>query len=123
LDRIPGFGINYAYQTVKELHNECDDLNTNLTRVFGHIRQLFSDGITQDYVQSFCSAIDCYNKQLVFDPIMGKQCDLKGNIIKEWISGKQAAKKLKIPASNISLCCKGKGKTTGGFKWKYKENG
>ena len=48
------------------------------------------------------------------------QCTLDGKDIKEWKNGKQASIKLKIPASNISLCCHGKAKTTGGFKWKFK---
>ena len=49
------------------------------------------------------------------------QYDLQDNFIKEWSSGKEAAKTLTINPSDISACCKGKQKTAKGFKFKYKE--
>ena len=48
------------------------------------------------------------------------QCDLNDNIIKEWESASKASNELQIVQSHICACCKGKRKTTGGFKWKYK---
>jgi hypothetical protein len=44
------------------------------------------------------------------------------NLIKEWNDITQASKELNIYNSNISMCCKGKLKTTGGYIWKYKNN-
>ena len=45
------------------------------------------------------------------------QMDMEGNIIKEWECIRVAQRTLKI--NNISKCCMGKMKTTGGYKWKY----
>ena len=48
------------------------------------------------------------------------QLDKQNNIIKEWPSIKEARLKLKIQSSDINNCCRGKNKTAGGFKFKYK---
>lgn len=45
------------------------------------------------------------------------QYDLQGNFIKEWSSIKEANQIIK---GDIHSCCKGKQKTAGSFKWKYK---
>lgn len=50
------------------------------------------------------------------------QCELDGTIVKEYCSATEASKETKIPISLISRCCNGKRKTSGGYKWKYKEN-
>lgn len=46
------------------------------------------------------------------------QMDLEDNFIKEWSSAKLAMKTLNI--SHVGDICKGKGKTSGGFRWKFK---
>jgi len=46
--------------------------------------------------------------------------DLDSNIIEEYISIMDAAKKNNLFSQNISKVCYGKYKTTGGFKWKFK---
>jgi nitrous oxide reductase accessory protein NosL len=48
------------------------------------------------------------------------QLDKQDNIIKEWPSIKEASLELKIQSSDINNCCKGKNKTAGGYKFKYK---
>jgi hypothetical protein len=48
------------------------------------------------------------------------QYDSNMNLIKEWDTITQASNDLNIYNSNISMCCNGKLKTTGGFIWKYK---
>jgi hypothetical protein len=48
------------------------------------------------------------------------QYDKEGNPIQEWESTASAARALKIDASSITKCLKGKLKTCGGFKWSYK---
>lgn len=50
------------------------------------------------------------------------QLSKKGEFIKEWPSAKAASIELKIYAGNISSCAKGKEKSAGKFKWKYKTN-
>ena len=47
------------------------------------------------------------------------QYDLQGNFIKEWESAVEAANKLKISQGNISSCCRGERKITGGCMWQY----
>ena len=54
-----------------------------------------------------------YNKK----PIL--QYDLNGNFIKEWESSSIVKLHLGI-TNHIAACCKGKRKTAGGYKWKYK---
>lgn len=49
------------------------------------------------------------------------QYDLDGNFIKEYFSISEAARQNKIFKQSISECCSGKLKTSGGFKWKYKD--
>jgi len=47
------------------------------------------------------------------------QYTLEGKLIKTWTSITEASKSTRIADSTISTVCKGKGKTTGGFIWKY----
>lgn len=47
------------------------------------------------------------------------QKDLLGNIIKIFNSTRQASLELGINQGNISMCCNGKRKSTGGFLWQY----
>jgi group I intron endonuclease len=49
------------------------------------------------------------------------QLDLDGNIIKLWLFSGEAEAELKITKGKISEVCLGKRKTTGGFKWVYKD--
>lgn len=58
--------------------------------------------------------------ELVSKPII--QYDLKGNFIKEWMSGKNAAHCLNISQGNINNVCNGKRLSAGGYKWNFKNN-
>jgi len=49
------------------------------------------------------------------------QYDLNYNFIKEWVALSLAARELNIHTSSIRRCCKGNGKSCGGFKWDYKK--
>lgn len=49
------------------------------------------------------------------------ECDMKGNIIRRWTCIAQAANSLGCNQSNISKCCRGLRKSTGGRKWRYVE--
>ena len=44
-----------------------------------------------------------------------------GEFIKEWPSMAEAHRKLRISQGNIWACCQGKLKSTGGFRWRYKD--
>lgn len=47
------------------------------------------------------------------------QYDLDGNFIKSWESISKAEKELNLKGTHISRVCRGKGKTTGGYVFKY----
>lgn len=48
-----------------------------------------------------------------------EQYSKKGTLIKVFNTIADASKELKIPATNISKCCKGLRKSAGNFVWKY----
>lgn len=47
------------------------------------------------------------------------QCDLDGKFIRIWEYAKQASDELNILLTCIIACCRGRQKTSGGFKWMY----
>ena len=49
------------------------------------------------------------------------QLNKNGDLIKSWDCIKYAETELNIDHSKISMCCTGKRKTAGGFKWEYKK--
>lgn len=51
------------------------------------------------------------------------QCTLNGEVVKEWISGIDAARELNLQYPNINKCCNNiyGHKTVGGFIWKFKD--
>lgn len=51
------------------------------------------------------------------------QLTSSNEFIKIWDSINDVKKELGIDCSSIIRCCKGKNKTAGGYKWKYKEEG
>lgn len=50
------------------------------------------------------------------------QISMSGEVVKEWESMTEAAKALGLQVSNISHCCKGRIKSTGGYKWQLSSN-
>lgn len=48
------------------------------------------------------------------------QFDKIGNFIKEYESATDASKQTGVAQGNISSCCRGEQKTSGGYVWKYK---
>ena len=50
------------------------------------------------------------------------QCDLYGNVIREWKSATEASIQLVINKGDIGQCCLGKQKTCHGFIWRYKND-
>ena len=51
-----------------------------------------------------------------------KQYTKNMELIKQWDSVSEAQRSLGIEATNIVKCCKGKGKTAGGFVWRYEDD-
>jgi hypothetical protein len=52
-----------------------------------------------------------------------QQFDLCGNFIAEFKSQIEASKSTKTNKGDLNSCCKGKLKTAGGYKWRYKIKG
>jgi hypothetical protein len=48
-----------------------------------------------------------------------RQLSLKGKLLKVYPSVKDAAKSINVSATCISWCCKGKGQSSGGYRWQY----
>lgn len=48
-----------------------------------------------------------------------KQLDKNNNLIRVWECAIDIEREIGIKRSNICKCCKGKRKTTGGYKWEY----
>ena len=70
-----------------------------------------------------------HNKKSDIDRRIGKnnkhskyilQITLKGSLVKEHYSQRQAARETGIFQSGIGRCCQGKSKSAGGFVWKFK---
>ena len=49
------------------------------------------------------------------------QYDLNGNFIREWDCMMDVQRELNIKVPNLIRCCRGIRKTTGGYKWEYKD--
>ena len=50
------------------------------------------------------------------------QLSLESVLLNEFQSIMEASRVMGIPGSNINACCRGKAKTSGGYKWMYKED-
>ena len=70
--------------------------------------------------EEFPKKIDAYNSRQGGSYIV-LQLDKDDNILNEYKSVNEAARQTGCDCSTISKVCRGKLKTHGGFKWKYKE--
>lgn len=55
-------------------------------------------------------------------PKLVEQYDLDGNFIKVFESAREAARVVGLKGTQISYCCLGRFKTSGGYMWKYVED-
>ena len=67
------------------------------------------------YGKTYCGATNPRARKIA-------QLDMNGNYIRSWEYIRQASNELGINPAGISDCCRGKGKTSGGFKWMYLED-
>ena len=72
-------------------------------------------GYDWDYVDS-CNEPHENRMQIVV------QLDFDGNYIREWACAAYAEDELGIVRGKVTVCCKGYRRSTGGFKWMYKED-
>ena len=83
-------------------------------------RKKLSDNIKR-YYENNPDAIEINRQSHMFQAKIILQYDISGKFLNEWCSVKQAARKLNIKHQSIIACLKGKNRTAGGFKWKYKK--
>jgi len=84
-----------------------------------HKNNISNSKIGKKRCQNFINnRANTYKNKIIGFPIL--QFDLNDNFIKEWESCKLASENLNIKKAAINMCLKGKHKTSGGFKWKYK---
>lgn len=114
------------------------DLKFNIIKIFNSIAQASKElNINRTLISDCCNNIQKstngfifmykneYNPNVQYKFIKNTkakkivQLDLNMNIIKPFESIIKASNELNISDSNISSCCKGKRKTTGGFKFMY----
>lgn len=70
------------------------------------------------YIWSYFDVIDGYNPQKNRVKAV-QQMDMSGNVINVFDSIRRAEAELGIDHSLISACCKGKRKSTGGYRWAF----
>ena len=94
--------LNVRERYWQEFHNTIGErgLNCRLTETGDK-----SGRMSQEFIQN------CWKPVVQYSP--------KGILIKEWRSVKEAGETLNIFRTSISKCVKGKGKSAGGFIWKY----
>ena len=59
-----------------------------------------------------------YNPKTTAKPIL--QCTADGEVIREWISAREASRTLGIPDAPLTAVCRGRLKSYKGYVWKYK---
>ena len=72
-------------------------------------------GFYWSYSDSFTLPLDLRKRKVL-------QCDLEGNVIKEYESVSEASRLVDISKTCISRVCRGEREQSGGFLWKYKFN-
>lgn len=122
--------VNYTYEEFKQKYLNNDEY-----------LKLYDNWVKNDYKTNLKPSFDRIdnNKDYFFDNLQlmtwkennekGKrenykkinQYDLNGNFINTYESIIEASKIINIYHSNISACCKGRLKTTGGYIWKYSQ--
>lgn len=87
-------------------HKDCNPANNNVNNI---------EYCTVAYNNSYADRLDKIAKA---NSKSVKQMDLNGDIIKIWPSLAEAGRN-GFHFKNISQCCLGKRKTTGGYQWSY----
>ena len=77
---------------------------------------LYSENATQQEIER---RVERAESLVSSDKRSVSQYTLAGVLVKEYESGRQAARETGVHGTSITACCKGKRLSTGGFIWKY----
>ena len=102
------------HKDTNKLH--CEASNLEWSTQSGNIKHAINNGLYTKQLENqriaAKASADKYSKEV-------KQLDLDGNILNTFRNKHDASKATGIMPNNIKMCCDGKRKTAGGFKWTY----
>lgn len=111
---------------------DVDHLNTNRTDNRVENLRWCTHKENQNNPKSIVHFSECKQGENAPKPMKGKfgkehntskpilQYTIDGQLIREWYCGMDVQRELGINQSNIAKCCRGKYKSSGGYRWKYK---
>lgn len=103
---LKGYHIHHKNHNPKDNRVENLELLSPSEHIKGHIKEHI-DKFVKGHTKKYSKAVIQYT--------------LDGDFISEYPSIAECERQTGVPTSNICNCCKGKIKTAGGYKWKYKE--
>lgn len=112
---------NYWNSGIKSTTQIGELMNLNVSTIIRYLKRAVELSWVNDYdsknrwTQGVKVAGDKNKKKIV-------QLSLYGEFIREWESASDASVELNIGRINISSVCRGKQKTTGSFRWAFKED-
>ena len=109
--------LNERERYWQDFYNVLEEgLNLKLTETSDRSGKMSKESIERKVKNTdYIKRSDKVNKPII-------QYSLEGNLIKEWKSSTEASEVLGISKGNITNCCKGLFKQSGGFIWKYKNS-
>lgn len=111
------FNVSLNNMNRKELKEYCDKYN-NISEIANALGT--SRPTVKKYLEKF-NLLEEFKSKYDFKAIPVLQCDMSGNIIKEWPSQTDAGDSLGICSRDISACVNHRRRSAGGFIWKLKE--
>lgn len=120
------FCSDKCYNEYKSQNKVSSDILLEVSKKVYSLNELKKElnlNISDNALKKWCKGYGIYDemkcnfKQKAY-PII--QYDMNDNIIREWQCGNDIMKELGFNKFGIQKCCRGKQKTSNGFKWKYK---